>query len=106
MPRSKRSQEGYLLVDHRASPGIPSALVQTGHFLDAPAGKVAECPTYTCSHCHRVVVMNPLRTRSREWCGSCDHYICDACGAAKKAGAACRTLNQLFDQLQEGMTHG
>ena len=33
----------------------------------------------TCNHCQVLVVLNPERTRAREWCWTCDMYICDAC---------------------------
>jgi hypothetical protein len=69
---SQRSREGYMLHDERAS-----------------GGELIERPTFTCHHCHRVVVMNPDRTRPREYCGKCDHYICDGCGAIKKASGEC-----------------
>jgi hypothetical protein len=80
---SKRSLEGYLLLDNRLS-----------------GGGVIEVPTLTCSHCQRQVIVNPGRTREREYCATCDHYICDECGAAKKAGAGCKTMAQVFDELE------
>jgi len=64
---SKRRHEGYLIVDHRASPG--NAL--------APEGQVYETPTVTCSHCGSVVILSPTRTRPRHYCFKCDHYVCD-----------------------------
>ncbi len=61
------------MVDHRASPGLP----------DDPLmgeGQLFETKTNHCSHCGTVVIMNPLRTRERAYCRSCDKYICDNCG--------------------------
>jgi hypothetical protein len=80
---SQRSREGYLLIDNRAS-----------------GGTVIEVPTLTCSHCHRQVIVNPGRTRDREYCANCDHYICDGCGAAQRAGLACKTMAQVFDEAE------
>lgn len=80
---SKRSHEGYVMVDQRAS----------GHGL-------FESASITCSHCHRVVVLNPDRTRPREYCSKCDHYICDGCGAIRKQTGECSPLNAVFDQMQ------
>jgi hypothetical protein len=79
--QSNRSQEGYLLVDHRNSPGITQADLLTvpepmrQQFM-ATTG-VFESPTMRCSHCGTMVVLNPQRTRARGYCAKCDHYICD-----------------------------
>lgn len=98
---SKRSLEGYFLLDNRESPGLSDDLVRSvGLPVGAGRGQF-EAPTITCSHCHRVVVLNPLRTRDRAWCAKCDHYLCDACGVVLAQTGVCKTLNQLFDELQE-----
>jgi hypothetical protein len=55
-------------------------------------GKVYEAATLTCAHCGNawngcgtsVVIKNPLRTREREYCRLCDHYICDFCGIERQ----------------------
>lgn len=101
--KTKRSQEGYLLIDHRAGgglgpndPGIP-----------VPAHATFESATLTCSHCQRVVVLRPDRTRSRGYCPKCDHYICDSCEAARVAnGGLCRTFNQIIEEAQEAAVRG
>lgn len=87
MKNSLRSHEGYLLIDHRAT--------LTGQ------GALFEAPTYTCSHCGTVVVINPARTRERPYCRKCDHRICDACEQVRVATGECRTLNQIIDDLQD-----
>lgn len=101
MPSLQR-HEGYLLLDHRESPGIPDELSVK---IDRPVGSgcgMFEAPTYTCTHCSRVVVTNPLRNRERAYCPKCDHYICDGCGAVRVAnGGECKTVAQLFDELSE-----
>ena len=70
---SLRRHEGYLLIDHRVSPGVPAgpdpALVG--------AGRLFESATITCSHCQAVVILNPDRSRPRHYCAKCDHYVCD-----------------------------
>lgn len=84
MVHSKRSHEGYLLSDLRHS-----------------GGALVEAPTITCSHCHQVLVLNPMRTRAREWCPKCDHYICDKCGLLRKLdGGSCEPLNAKLDRFQ------
>lgn len=96
---SKRSKEGYLMIDHRATEPV-SDEVMMAHGLPVGAGKgLFETPTYTCSHCQYVVVMNPLRTREREYCRGCDSYICDGCGELKKNGAPCKTYAQKIDEF-------
>lgn len=82
--KTESSREGYLLIDHSASPGLPEDIArQTG--LD-PAycgeGKRFEVATLTCSHCKTAFIKNPLRTRERAKCFKCGwHYICDICAA-------------------------
>ena len=68
---SKRRFEGYLLTDHRAGPGIPSA--------GLPDGKLVEVATLWCCHCSACFLPNPERTRPREYCRKCDNYLCDFC---------------------------
>jgi hypothetical protein len=80
----KRQHEGgYLIIDHRASPGLPEDIARLSGFDPAMAGegKLLEHSTLTCSHCKCAVVKNPLRTRAREYCPKCDHYVCDFCYA-------------------------
>lgn len=79
--QSNRSQEGYLLVDHRNSPGITQADLLTIPALRRDQFQVMqgvfESPTIRCSHCGTMVVLNPQRTRARGYCSRCDHYVCD-----------------------------
>ena len=80
---------GYYEIDNRAV-GMSGAGVV--HF---------EADTYTCSHCERVVILNPDRKRERYKCGGCSHHICDDCAAKKIAGGGCRTYAQFIDELRE-----
>lgn len=79
----ERSREGYLMIDHRVSPGLPEDIARwTG--LDPKhcgEGKLLEAATLTCAHCKTVVVKNPLRVRERARCFKCNHYVCDNCYA-------------------------
>jgi hypothetical protein len=90
--RTKRSQEGYLQIDHRAGDG--TRLV--------PAGTQLEVATLTCAHCHTIYVLNPQRTRERGWCWKCDQYLCDKPGC----NAGCHPVNKLFDKIQEAAGRG
>lgn len=80
---------GYLEVDNRAS-----------------GGRHLEADTYTCTHCQRVVVMNPLRKRERYKCGGCNHHICDDCAALRATGAPCRTWAQKIDEVASQQAKG
>lgn len=105
---SKRSHEGYLLMNHNDSPGVPDAVLQTVNpALPMGAGRgLFEAPTITCSHCQRVVIMNPLRTRDRAYCAKCDRYLCDECGAALAASGVCRPFTQIIEEVQEQAATG
>jgi len=99
--RSKRSQEGYLLIDHRNSPGIPDELAVPIGMPPGVGRGVQEMATTTCSHCQAIVIMNPLRTRERAYCPKCDHYVCDRCHAVRVATGECKTWNQRIEEAHE-----
>lgn len=100
---SKRSHEGYFLMDNRGSPGVPDSVV-TKQGLVAGAGKgLFECATFTCNHCERVVsVIFKGKTRVREtaWCKKCDHYLCDDCGAELHKTGVCYPFKSMVDDLR------
>ena len=103
---SKRSLEGELLIDHRASPGLTAKDVAG---LDVPvvgAGQVFESATNTCNHCSALIVLNPLRTRDRQWCSYCDKYICDGCAAELKRTLRCNSVSSRLDELFEQIVRG
>lgn len=81
----RNKEHGYLMIDHRASPGLPEEIARKNG-LDpryCKEGQVFEASTLTCAHCRTVVVKNPFRTRERASCPKCNfHYICDACALA------------------------
>lgn len=96
---SKRSSEGYFLVDHRASPGLPKDFMKNLGF-NAPSvgeGAMMECPTVTCCHCNTVVIINPARLRARGHCRKCDAYVCDnpACNAE------CTPFSKILDDAEK-----
>lgn len=79
-------REGYLLVDHRASPGIPEETALALGYIPSlvKEGAMLEAATLTCRHCKTTVVKNPLRTRERGKCMKCGgKYICDGCDFEK-----------------------
>lgn len=94
--RTLRAKEGYYMIDHRAGDGIE----RLGERPEIPAGALFESATTTCSHCHRVVILNPDRSRSRGYCPSCDHYVCDECESVRVSTGKCHSLARKFDELQ------
>ncbi len=103
MTRSKRAHEGVLMIDHRASPGIPDQHMP-GAATDMPVryGQgLFEAATYTCGHCPQVVLLNPLRTRDRGYCRKCDHYICDRCDGIVALTMTCVPYQKVLDEAQE-----
>ena len=90
--KSKRRQEGYLLIDHRASPG--TQLV--------PEGTIYETPTVTCSHCGAIVILSPTRKRPRHYCAKCDHYVCDRAECVIE----CRPWKKVLEAADYAAHHG
>lgn len=80
----KPTYEGYLLIDHKNSPGLPEDVARRNGYNPklCGEGKAYETATMSCRHCRVSVVPNPLRLRPRNYCsrGRCNYrYICDAC---------------------------
>lgn len=97
--------EGYLFVDHRASPGIPAdqALRMGLDPNTVKEGAVLEAATMRCAHCPSVYIKNPLRTRERGYCFSCAGFVCDACQVASKLpGYVHQSAQEVIDKVQSG----
>ena len=106
---SKRELEGYLLIDHRESPGFtPEEAAMAGRgTLPVGRGRRVELPTVNCSHCERLVLMNPLRTRDRGYCPKCDRYLCDQCELVRvQSGGECHSFKKKIDQFMENAAKG
>lgn len=86
MPRSLRSQEGWLMIDNRCS-----------------GGGLQEMPTATCSHCHAQVLLNPLRTRERNFCRKCYAYVCDRAECIIECNGS---LHRVFDDAEKAIRQG
>lgn len=75
---------GYLEVDHTNSPGISEADIRkaglTGKAVATPEGRKFEADTFTCPHCTRPVLMNPLREHPRNICRQCMRTTCHSPG--------------------------
>lgn len=101
--KSLRSLEGEMLIDHRASPGVP-AEVMVAQGLPPDAGKkdsVWESATVTCNHCEVQVILNPDRSRPKGFCPHCSHYLCDNCEADRFLGKPCYPFKARISDLQE-----
>jgi hypothetical protein len=104
---SKRQHEGYFMLDHRhAGAPMSDAEVRRARLPKGAGRGLFEAPTYTCSHCQVVVVLNPRRTRDRPHCKKCDHYVCDRCGAALAQTGICRPFKQIIDEVQNAAAKG
>lgn len=94
-------QQGYLLVDHSNSPGIPEDLARKWAAQGSvvkPGSTVLEADSYTCAHCQFIIVKNPKRLRPREVCRKCMAVVCDR--------ASCVLECQPFEMLIEKVTSG
>jgi hypothetical protein len=81
MSKSLKRHEGWVMLDHSASPGLPADFARLMG-LDprfTGEGQKFEAATLTCPHCGGAWIKNPLRTRPRDYCRKCDHYICGGC---------------------------
>lgn len=87
---SRPKHAGYLVVDHRASPGIPGT------------PKYVERDTQHCSHCNVPVILNPLRQRERFLCPKCDWFCCDVCAVAYRINEVCKPFNWVAEEVQSG----
>ncbi len=96
---SLRKHEGYLLIDNRFGPGVSAEFIRaTGKDAPiVPEGRMYESATITCSHCHTIVILNPDRSRPRNYCRTCDHYICDNPGC----NSGCKPLKHVLELAQE-----
>lgn len=108
--RNKRDLEGYIKIDHSESPGLAGADAFAAgrgklNGLVGP-GKVFEGSTYSCSHCARVVIINPDRTRARGYCPKCDRHVCDWCEEERVSTGVCRPMTQVIDEFMNNRIKG
>lgn len=87
------------MLDHSQTQSIPDEVVVAAGLPPGSGRGLFEAPTYTCSHCQVIVVMNPNRQRERGYCSGCDHQICDGCWGARAQGAKCKTFKQVMDEI-------
>lgn len=91
-------------MDHRASPGLPDSLVISQGLIPGAGRGLFESATFTCPYCETVVVMNPDRSRPRNYDPKTDHLICDNCEAVRASGVEMKTMKQIADELRNEAT--
>ncbi len=74
--------EGYLFVDHRASPGLSEEVAKRAGYdpFLCREGTVFEAATLRCAHCagHTIVKAHE-RGQARGHCFQCHRFVCDVC---------------------------
>lgn len=97
--------EGYVMIDHRHSEGIPDAMARKIGLTEKEvgAGKLFEAAYLKCSHCLTPYLKNPLRTRERGFCWKCSHYVCDICAEQMtKPEYVHITRDEIIDRVTSG----
>lgn len=97
--------ENYLMIDHRASPGMPEDVLRKAG-IDMPIvgeGQFGEFKVLHCVHCQHEPIVNPNRKRERASCHKCGGaYICDACEwQSRQPGYIHTPFVKLADDLRE-----
>lgn len=103
---SQKSNEGYLMIDHRASPGLPENIARLAGYdpLFCREGKVYETATLGCAHCGGAYVKNPFRVRERASCSLCGgRYVCDTCNAVRSSPDY---VHRPFEAVAEAVNSG
>lgn len=100
---SKRSLEGEIFIDHRASPGLTAEDLAGFNAPAVAGGDVFESALITCSHCRAAVILNPDRSRARGYCPKCDKYLCDECEYLMVRTFECREYERRLDTLQRAI---
>lgn len=100
--KNLNSHTGYIQIDHSSSPGINPSDVP-GRLKDSTLvvgeGEVLERDTKNCTHCERLIVLNPGRVRERPRCPYCHHYICDSCFAILQKTGQCNPIAKIVDKI-------
>jgi hypothetical protein len=91
-----KAHEGYIMIDHRASPGTP----------DVPGGTLLEAAMLQCAHCNSFQIKNPGRTRDRADCMKCGYmYVCDNCAIEmRKPDYVHKTYQQKNQEFYDSTT--
>lgn len=100
--KSLKHGAGYLIIDHRDSPGVrPEDVAHVPGAVAAPGGTQVEMDVYQCSHCQRTIVLRAAskeRMQARGYCPKCHHYVCNGCEAIRVKTGACVPFKQILDR--------
>jgi hypothetical protein len=97
--------EGYLLMDHRDSPGVPDEMVKLAGLPEGAGRGLFECPIYTCGHCQKgvPVVVGAFGTREKRYvCSKCRHVLCLDCARAKALTDVCDPFESKIERMLAG----
>ena len=97
---SLKNHEGYLLVDHHDSPGIPDEVAVKSGLPPGVGRKKYEAACFTCAHCEAVVVKDPKVTRESTKCVGCQHLLCRGCGYLYSLDRVCRNFKHRIEELR------
>lgn len=86
--------------------GIKGGLTYSMLDERAAGGTLLEQSVIVCRHCGVNVIVNPQRTRAREYCHKCFAYICDSCKAELIVTEVCTNLDNARELLMEQVVHG
>lgn len=104
--KRSKSKEAYLLIDHKNSPGISEEFARQ-HNLPGPAvgaGKVFESAISVCHCCTGDIILNPNRSRPREWCMKHDAYLCDGCALVRRLTGDCVPIKERMARIYKRLT--
>lgn len=102
MRLSLRHGAGYLVIDHKDSPGLtPADVAHVPGAVATGGGQVLERDILQCSHCQRGVLLHPLRTRDRGFCPKCNRYVCDQCETRRIKTGECVPFKAIIDRLHD-----
>lgn len=87
----KTRRHGYLMIDHRASPGT----------AEVPEGTMREVDYACCAHCGGYTMLNPDRKRPRGHCRKCDAYVCDEAACQLRSAMEHVPYKQIIDRAYE-----
>lgn len=98
---------GYLIIDHRDSPGInPEDVPERLRNITPIVGKnqVYETDVQHCTHCQRAVVLFKVSVGKYEpdICHYCHHYICRSCAKQLRITGQCVPFKAIFDRTIKG----
>src|SRR4051812_38085149 len=100
--KSLRSLEGYVMIDHRDSPGVSDAMAVAVGLAPGAGRGFFESATVTCRHCQTVIMLRPDRSRERHFCRGCSRYMCDRCASQYALDFTCRDIErQLAQRLEQ-----